>query len=140
MTDSYIGEKFKNLKVDEFTSPCSGAASPDTPLSEIMGLMDQEGFRHVPILSEGRPVGIISDRDIRLLKGITAAASLKVSDVMVKDPFCVSKDSEIDEVAYEMSSRKIGSALVLDASGEVSGIFTTTDALNALIEIIRGEV
>lgn len=44
------------------------------------------------------------------------------------------------EAAYEMSLNKIGSMVVVDDHGEVFGIFTTTDALNALIEIVRGEV
>jgi acetoin utilization protein AcuB len=40
----------------------------------------------------------------------------------------------MDEVAFEMSSRKIGSVLVTE-DDQLLGIFTVTDALNALIEI-----
>jgi acetoin utilization protein AcuB len=42
----------------------------------------------------------------------------------------------LGEVALQLSSQKVGSALVLDESGEIYGIFTTTDALNALVEIL----
>ena len=39
-----------------------------------------------------------------------------------------------------MSSKKLGSAIVLDEQGDLAGIFTTTDALNALVEVIRGKL
>lgn len=43
----------------------------------------------------------------------------------------------LDEVAYVMSERKVGSVIVNEDSGEFLGIFTVTDVLNALIEISR---
>lgn len=46
------------------------------------------------------------------------------------------RDNTLDEVAYEMSSRKIGGVIVNEGS-KFLGIFTSTDALNALIEITR---
>jgi predicted transcriptional regulator len=39
-----------------------------------------------------------------------------------------------------MSSKKLGSLIVTNSSGDVSGIFTNTDALNALVEVLRGEI
>jgi len=38
-----------------------------------------------------------------------------------------------------LSNNKIGSALVLDTNDQVWGIFTTTDALNALVEVFYDE-
>jgi len=43
----------------------------------------------------------------------------------------------LDRVAFTMSDRKIGSVIVNEDDGEFLGIFTVTDALNALIEISR---
>ncbi|HEX5954088.1 MAG TPA: CBS domain-containing protein, partial [Rhodanobacteraceae bacterium] len=60
-------------------------------------------------------------------------------DIMATDPISVLADTPLDEVAFDMSERKIGSVLVYEESGEYLGIFTVTDALNALIEIVRGE-
>jgi CBS domain-containing protein len=39
-------------------------------------------------------------------------------------------------VAYRLSKEKKGSAIVLDLEERLYGIFTTTDALNALVEIV----
>ena len=43
----------------------------------------------------------------------------------------------LDEVAHAMSEKKVGSVIVNDEDGKFLGIFTVTDALNALIEIVR---
>ena len=37
-------------------------------------------------------------------------------------------------------TKKIGSAVIVDSNADDIGIFTTTDALNALIEILRGDI
>ena len=45
--------------------------------------------------------------------------------------------SSIEALALLMSERKIGSVIVNGEEGEFRGIFTLTDALNALVEISR---
>ena len=58
---------------------------------------------------------------------------------MTADPYTVSIEANLDDVAFEMSRNKYGSAIVMDNNDEVYGIFTSTDALNALIEVLRKE-
>jgi len=48
----------------------------------------------------------------------------------------VKPDSKLDEVARMMADKKIGSVLVVDHHRLV-GIFTTTDALQALGELLQ---
>jgi len=85
---------------------------------------------------------VVSDRDLRVARGLGAERRNQVmaSDIMATDPISVLADTPLDEVAFNMSERKIGSVLVYEESGEYLGIFTVTDALNALIEVVRGEV
>jgi CBS domain-containing protein len=52
---------------------------------------------------------------------------------MTPDPFWVSVLSAITEAAWVLARRKLGCALVVE-DGRVVGIFTTTDALRALVE------
>ena len=59
------------------------------------------------------------------------------ADIMAADPVTVTASTPLDEVAYTMSDRKIGSVIVNEDSGDFLGIFTVTDALNALVEISR---
>ena len=62
---------------------------------------------------------------------------MRAADIMAADPVTVSVSAPLDEVAYTMSEKKIGSVIVNDQNGKLLGIFTATDALNALIEIVR---
>lgn len=38
-------------------------ASPEIPLGHALHMMHEGGFRHVPVVEDGRPVGMISARD-----------------------------------------------------------------------------
>lgn len=132
-----------NLKVavEEFTTP-DPVMVPDTAsIDEMAELMEQHDVRHLPIMRDGEVVGVVSDRDLRLARGLSDERRNQVTarDVMATDPIAVLSDTPLDEVAFDMSERKIGSVLVYEESGDYLGIFTVTDALNALIEIVRGE-
>lgn len=128
------------LPVYEYTTPDPHTASEDTSIDAISELMQAHGIRHLPILREHAVVGLISERDVRLLSGLSSAerAQVRAGDIMATDPISVTIDTPLDEVAYLMSDKKVGSVIVLDAEQRLYGIFTATDALNALIEIARG--
>jgi predicted transcriptional regulator len=54
---------------------------------------------------------------------------------MNTDVFSVKSSDLIKDVVFEMSNRKIGSAIVLSSDETMYGIFTSTDALNTIIEM-----
>lgn len=128
-----------NIPVDEFTTPDPITADESLSIDELHQLMEKYGIRHLPVMRGEAVVGIISDRDVRLVSGLSYAEKLQVqaADLMVADPLAVNANTPLDEVAYAMSEKKVGSVIVKDDDGRLLGIFTATDALNALIEIIR---
>lgn len=125
--------------VEEFTTPNPLTATEDMSIDSLRELMEQGGVRHLPILRAGKVVGLVSDRDVRVAQGLSDEHKFQVcaADIMATDPVAVMATTPLDKVAYTMSDRKIGSVIVNEASGEFLGIFTVTDALNALIEISR---
>ncbi len=127
------------LPVEEFTTPDPITASLETTIVELNRMMKENGIRHIPVIDQMRVVGIISDRDLRVASCLNPVEKSMVcaKDIMVSDPITVSSMSPLDEVAYEMSKRKIGSVIVNDENNQFLGIFTATDALNALIEVVR---
>lgn len=130
-----------NVPVEEFTTPDPVMVPETASIDEMSALMEKHGVRHLPIVRDGGVVGVVSDRDLRVTSGLSAERRNQVMarDIMATDPVSVLADTPLDEVAFDMSERKIGSVLVYEESGEYLGIFTVTDALNALIEIVRGE-
>lgn len=127
------------VPVVEFTTPDPITADEAATIDELWQLMKTHGIRHLPILRGNSVVGVVSDRDVRLILGLTVAEKLQVqaADIMAETPLTVSASTPLDEVAYAMSDKKVGSAIVEDDDGHFLGIFTATDALNALIEIVR---
>ena len=130
-----------DLTVEKFTTPEPITVSEDMSIDDLQRLMATNDIRHLPVVREERVVGVISDRDVRVVAGLTYAERFQVTagDLMTPDPLIVNANARLDEVALAMSERKAGSAIVLDADGKLLGIFTATDALNALIEIVRGD-
>ncbi|CBL46115.1 Hypothetical protein HDN1F_25320 [gamma proteobacterium HdN1] len=130
-----------NVPVEEFTTPDPVTATEAMSVTELKSLMAQHGIRHLPVLRAGEVVGIVSDRDVRVASGLSAEHSLQIqaTDIMAKTPLTVSANTPLDKAAFLMSEQKVGSVLVNDERGQFLGIFTVTDALNALIEIVRGE-
>ncbi len=133
-------EKLRRIPVDEFTSPCPITVNRNTNMEKVKHMMDEYGIRHMPVVDDEEAVGIISDRDIKVLGKFPAWSAFVAEDVMSPNPYTVTPTTNLDEVALHMSEAKIGSAIVQDETGEIVGIFTSTDALNALVEVIRGEV
>ncbi len=128
-----------NLPVEEFTTPNPVTASIDTPVDKLVQLMQEHEIRHIPIVKDNDVVGIISERDLRIAASLSSREKMQVraEDIMVTNLVTVSSGASLDEVAFEMSQKKIGSVIVNDENDMLLGIFTVTDALNALIEITR---
>lgn len=127
-----------NISVEEYTTPNPVTANEQCSIEELNRLMKEHGIRHLPICQGEKIVGIVSDRDLKVVAGLGLNEKILVraADIMARDPVSVNSDARLDEVAFEMSKRKIGSVIVNEGDA-LLGIFTVTDALNALIEIAR---
>lgn len=116
------------------------AIGPDMPIADVNTLMEERNIRHFPILDEGELVGIVSDRDIRLIgsehpkspKGISlkdAVAKIMVFPVLTAHPL-----DAIEEAAKVLEEYKIGAMPVLE-DDELIGIVTGIDFLKALVRL-----
>ena len=124
-----------DIKVEEYTSPFVVTIDSTDNLDRAMELMQEHGIRHLPVIIDGAIGGIISERDVLTHIGKDWTRMVKIEDVMSSSLLTVSKNESLGNVAFQLSSKKFGSALVLDDDESLYGIFTTTDALNALVEI-----
>jgi len=124
--------------VSKYMSTNPRTIGSDQSIAQANEIMSENRIRHLPVLKGGEIIGLISQSDIRLietLKGVDPK-EVKVQDAMTPEPFIVSPDSLLDEVAAEMAEYKYGSAIVTQ-NRQVVGIFTTLDALEALNELLK---
>jgi len=127
------------IPVDEYTTPSPVTVPSTTTMPDLIELMKNYEIRHIPVVDDEVAVGIISDRDVKMMMNIEGASALQAKDFMHDNPFTVESGTSLEQVVLEMSKNKIGSAIV-NNEGNIVGIFTSTDALNALVEVLRGEV
>ena len=129
----------RNPQVIAFMTPFPHSIDVDAPLEDAHKLMREHGFRHLPVMSGGEIVGILTDRDIKLVLGPDFGTpderELRVRDAYVERPCVVPASTPVAKVARVMAQNRIGSAIVTK-HGKLVGIFTVTDACRALAEII----
>jgi acetoin utilization protein AcuB len=125
-----------NISVEEFTSPVPVTIEVSATIDEAMSLMQEHQIRHLPVVKGNEVKGIVSERDIATHYGKQWTKMLCVGDIMNDAILSVYCKDNLGSVAFQLSERKVGSAIVLDQDNKLYGIFTTTDALNALVEIL----
>ncbi len=127
----------KMPQVREYMTPTPHAIAAETPLQRIQEVMSEHRIRHLPVKKGAVVVGVISDRSVKSALGFAHANVLTAEDIMVRDPFSVGAETELDQVVGEMAEEKYGCALIHDDAGKLIGIFTTVDACRALRQVLE---
>lgn len=121
-------------------TPFPHSVDVGAPIEQARDFMRTRQIRHLPVTKEGQLVGIVSDRDIKLLLseelGIQSRKELTVGDAYIDDPYVVDVGDSLERVLEVMAERHLGSALVTK-KGRLVGIFTSTDAYRHFAEFIR---
>lgn len=118
-----------------------------TTIADASELMRKRNFRRLPVVDNGRLVGIVTDRDLRTVAPSPATtlsifelnyllAKMQVKDIMHKDVITIPVDATIEEAALIMSTRHIGGLVVVGENGSVVGVITETDIFNSFVEIM----
>ena len=111
--------------------------SADTGLQEVAKIMVDHDCGCVPVvdgIDSGRPVGIITDRDIccRAVAEGRNPLDLTAGDIMTKNVVTVSPDTSVEDCCNLMEVNQIRRIAVVDGSGACVGIVAQADiAVNA---------
>jgi acetoin utilization protein AcuB len=117
-------------------SPVQSIHRSDT-MGMALQMMRQHGIRHLPVLEDGKLVGILSDRDLRSpdipgrWHAIPWGDSIAVEWIMSSPVMVVSPDAPVSQAASLMHEERIDCAPVVD-NGKLVGIITSSDLLEIL--------
>jgi acetoin utilization protein AcuB len=123
--------------VGQYMTPAPFTVGVDLSIAAAARLMREHQVRHLPVLSGGKLVGMVTQRDLLLIESLQDVnpEQVTVEEAMTPDPYAISPGTALEWVALEMAQRKFGSTVVVE-HGRVVGVFTTIDALRALQELL----
>ena len=133
-----IPEKISSIKIPQIMSERVVTALPTTTIFETAKTMATEGFRRLPIVSEGKLMGIITVMDIIRFFGtgkvfqylrsgtITQVLNTPALEIATKNVTTIQPEADIGEAAKIMRQKNIG-ALPVVKEGKLIGIITERD-------------
>ncbi|MGH7619993.1 MAG: CBS domain-containing protein [Gemmatimonadaceae bacterium] len=112
-------------------SPC--CCSPSDSLQEVARTMRDHDCGAVPIVDDGRVVGIVTDRDLAvraLASGMDPEAA--IANIITREPSCCDGDADLIEVERVMSDQQVRRVPIVDADRRVVGIVSQADLARAV--------
>ena len=115
-------------------------ARPDQSLLEVWRMLSDERCHHIPIVDEGRPVGMISTRDLVRMARKHGSEKLSVglygnetaSDIMTRALETIYADEPVEAAIDRIGSGEFHALVVLDEDENLAGIVTNHDLLHYL--------
>jgi acetoin utilization protein AcuB len=130
----------KRMKRDVIT------VRPDDPIRHAMELLKGHHIRQLPVVEDGKVVGIITDRDLREASASSAISlsiwelnylleQTTVKEIMTKDVITITSETPVEEAARLIHDLKIGGLPVVDEE-KLVGIITEVDLLEMFLEVM----
>jgi acetoin utilization protein AcuB len=126
------------MLVRDVMSPAVITVSPEKTLREALVTLQIKHIRQLPVVSDGKLVGIITDRDIKratpsVLSGDRAdfdrvLDEALVGTLMTREPITVTPDTSLKTAVKLFVEKKVGALPIVDGQ-KLVGIITQTDAL-----------
>ena len=113
---------------------------PDATLRELIALMTQKTFEAIPVRSNGKVIGIVTDWDVVTNSPKAQNAeyldSVKVKDIMARNVVTVQEDEIIEVAASHMYFHDLDALPVVDKDGKLIAIVTQNDVFRTLVSLM----
>jgi CBS domain-containing protein len=117
------------------------ACEPNTTVADAAKVMAKEDVGPVPIVEEGRLIGIVTDRDIvvRVVAEGRDPSSTTVGEIASRDLVTVSPDDELDAALKQLAQNQVRRIPVVEGDRLV-GIVAQADIARLGSDAKTGEV
>ena len=134
------------MQVQNWMSKDVVTVEEQTPIIDVMHLLEEHDIRHIPVTREGKLVGMITDRDVKEASPSKTTslkaqelyyllAEMKAKDAMKADPITISPDETMEVAAVKMLEYKVTGIPVVTQTGDLIGIISQGDVFRVLISI-----
>ncbi len=134
------------MPVKDWMSKDLVTVDEDTSIMKASRLMKQKDIQHLPVLSKGRLVGIVSDRDLKEATPSKATTldihemyylldKVLVKSLMPKHLYTIAPGDTVEKAAAVMLKHHISALPVVDAKAALAGIITKGDIFKAFVSI-----
>jgi len=130
-----ISETLSGVTVTDLMTREVKTVSPDTTVAELFEKMFVERHTGYPVVREGKLVGIVTLEDAKEIAP-QERESVRVDDIMTEDVVIVEPGEDAFEALRTLSTNSFGRLVVVE-NGEIAGILSRTDVMNAL-DVIQG--
>jgi CBS domain-containing protein len=117
------------------------SAGPDASITECVRLMTASKIGALMVMDDGRLIGIFTERDAlnKVLAANLDPRNTKVSEVMTKDPYCISPATTVGDAMQLITERRFRHLPVVD-NGKVLAVVSSGDLTRWLVQDQLGEV
>ena len=135
-------------KVRDWMTPNPITIDAEATVVEAIHLLKEKNVRRLPVMKHGRLVGIVTERMLLSFSpGKSTSldtwelhyllARTPVTEAMNPKPHTVTPETELADAAQLIRDRKLNGVTVVNEHGDLVGILTTTNALEALIHFAK---
>ncbi len=125
----------EGMNVESWMSRNLVTIGKDAGIRDALMVMKKYAIRHLPVVENGLFVGLVSSGDLKQVLLASMLENLKVSDVMLQNPFTIEKETPLEKAAAIIFDKNIDCLPVIE-EGRAVGIITVKDILKAFIEIM----
>jgi CBS domain-containing protein len=123
------------MKVQDAMAHTVAVVSPDSAIAEAARAMRDEDAGFVPVVDDGRLVGVVTDRDI-VLRCIAADDPIdprrgEVAEVMSTAVVTIAPEDDLDEAADAMARNGVRRLAVVTNGGELVGVLSHGNLVQA---------
>jgi len=127
-----LGARLLKVKELMHTGAALPVVAPMTPMQEVLLEMSRKGFGTAIVCDGKRPVGIITDGDMR--RNIERLWQSSAGDLISSQPFTIQPEETAASGLRIMNERGVTSIIVVDALGELKGLLHIHDCLRAGVD------
>ena len=127
MSEKTLSENARK-RCREIMSRTPRTATREMTLRDVATLMRDGDMGSIPVVENGKPVGIVTDRDI-VVRAVAEGkdSSTPVGEVMTTEVFSVREDDFVFEAIRLMGDKQVRRIPIVNAAGELAGIIAMAD-------------